>query len=673
MLQNHVLAHTQTSTTLILKYPFFSLGGLRVPKQTLLICTTALIRLGLCLVLWLPFLVAAQDAIQARSYLEDSSSVLQLSDVQTADAAGRFKPYSGPLNRGYSASAFWIKLNIQPGQMPEPRNLFDSTQLGGHLILRIRPAYLDEIALYDPLEPQARPRFVGDRHSLADAQYRSLNHNFVIPAGTQPRVIWLRLKTNSSNLMHVEALPFSEIMTRDRHQDLWSGVFIGSLLLFLAWAVLHWLTYKEGVVGALAVNQFVALLFSLSVLGYVRLALADHVPVAWIDLSTSVLALSAATTNLYFNTLFLREFKPAALGLRLLLGMLAMFPIGLLLIFTGNLRTAMQLNVLMVMVQPLLFFLIALTGKVWGLPDPQPAPLFSKRVLLWFYAAVLGPIALFALPMLGLTGGTEIALQTNSLGGFFSGLILVATLHFRAKRILQMHHEGQLGLKIAQAQIDQEKQHRQAQSQQMAMLTHELKTPLSVSRMALGIGMQSVEIKDRADRAVRDINTVIDRSAWSDRLQDGHFSLTLVAFDLAQEIEQIKAQINNPARVGLTVCQPTPSLVTDAASLRMILSNLIENALKYSPAESRVEVEVAARAQAQKAGLCVSVTNLPGAAGWPDPAHVFEKYYRSPGAYRQTGSGLGLYLAATMARQLGGELMYVSDQQSVRFELWLPV
>jgi signal transduction histidine kinase len=639
-----------------------------------MLCTTTMIRLGLCLVLWQPFLVVAQDAIGARAYLEDPSNTLQLSDVQAADAAGRFKTYSGPLNRGYSASAFWIKLNIQPGNIPEPRNLFYSSQPGGHLILRIRPAYLDEIALYDPLDPQASPRYVGDRHTLADAQYRSLNHNFVIPASTQARVIWLRLKTNSTNLMHVEALPFPQIISLDRNQDLWSGVFIGSLLLFLAWAVLHWLTYKERVVGALAINQLVALLFSLSVLGYVRLAFTDHVPAAWIDLSTSVLALSAAATNLYFNMLFLREFKPAALGLRLLLGMLCLFPIGLLLIFTGNLRTAMQLNVLVVMVQPLLFFLIALTGKVWGLPDPQPAPLFSKRVLLWFYATVLLPIALFALPMLGLTGGTEIALQTNSLGGFFSGIVLIATLHFRAKRILQMHHESQLGLKMAQAQVDQEKQHRQAQSQLMAMLTHELKTPLSVIRMALGVGMQSVEVKERVARAVRDMNTVIDRSAWSNHLQDGGFTLAIIAFNLVHELEQLKNQTTSPERVDLKVSRATPSsLSTDLPSVRMILSNLIENALRYSPPGSRIDLVLTEKVHEQKPGVCVCVTNLPGAAHWPDPAHVFEKYYRSPGAQRQTGSGLGLHLAKHMANQLSGDLAYVNDQQFVRFELWLPV
>jgi signal transduction histidine kinase len=649
------------------------LDWLAYPKNILLYCTTTMIRLCLCLVLLQPLWVEAQDAIQERAYLEDASNSLQLRDVQAADAAGHFKTYSGPLNRGYSSSAFWIKLHIQARKSSESETLINSAQSGGQVILRIRPAYLDEIALYDPLDPQAAPRFVGDRYSLGDAQYRSLNHNFVIPAGTQARVIWLRLKTNSSNLMHVEALPFSEISSLDRQQDLLSGVYIGTLFLFLIWAGLHWLTYKEKIVGILAINQLVALLFSLSMLGYVRLMFDDYVPAAWMDLSSSALSLSTVATFIYINTLFIREFKPAPLGLRLLFGMVCLFPLGLLLILTGNVRTAMQVNLIEVMAAGIMFIVVAQSGKVWESPLQHPQPLFSKRILLWFYGTVAGTIALFSLPMLGLSNSTVLAFQSNSLGGLFTGMILIATLHFRAKRILQMHHESQLGLKISLAQVEQEKHHRQAQSQLIAMLTHELKTPLSVIRMALGLSTQSADVKKRADRAVRDMNTVIERSAWSDRLLDGSVTLTNAALDITQELDQLKAQTDNPKRVELTLCQTTYSLITDVASVRMILSNLIENALRYSPTNSHIEVQVVERVRAQVPGICMSVANLPGPAGWPDPARVFEKYYRGPGAQRQTGSGLGLYLAAYMARQLGGDLAYVEDQQFVRFELWLPL
>jgi signal transduction histidine kinase len=66
------------------------------------------------------------------------------------------------------------------------------------------------------------------------------------------------------------------------------------------------------------------------------------------------------------------------------------------------------------------------------------------------------------------------------------------------------------------------------------------------------------------------------------------------------------------------------------------------------------------------------ISNLPGPSGWPDVDKIFAKYYRSGGAQRRSGTGLGLYLSRSMAERLGGTLRYIPDQQNIRFELWLP-
>jgi signal transduction histidine kinase len=71
-------------------------------------------------------------------------------------------------------------------------------------------------------------------------------------------------------------------------------------------------------------------------------------------------------------------------------------------------------------------------------------------------------------------------------------------------------------------------------------------------------------------------------------------------------------------------------------------------------------------------GLQISVQNFPGVAGLPDPKKIFEKYYRSPGAHRQTGSGLGLYLVHSFSALLGGHVTYEVAQEQARFTLWIP-
>jgi K+-sensing histidine kinase KdpD len=109
--------------------------------------------------------------------------------------------------------------------------------------------------------------------------------------------------------------------------------------------------------------------------------------------------------------------------------------------------------------------------------------------------------------------------------------------------------------------------------------------------------------------------------------------------------------------------------------MHIVLSNLIENACKYAEPHSPIEVKLfsalAADGVTQK--ICFEVSNLPGRSGWPEAAQVFEKYYRSPHARRQAGTGLGLYLVRNLVQVLGGQIDYAPDESHVRFVVCLPL
>jgi signal transduction histidine kinase len=70
--------------------------------------------------------------------------------------------------------------------------------------------------------------------------------------------------------------------------------------------------------------------------------------------------------------------------------------------------------------------------------------------------------------------------------------------------------------------------------------------------------------------------------------------------------------------------------------------------------------------------LTLEITNQVGPAGWPEADRVFEKYYRSPHARRQTGSGLGLYLVRHLTQAIGGQIAYKPSTSQIRFVLNLP-
>ena len=205
----------------------------------------------------------------------------------------------------------------------------------------------------------------------------------------------------------------------------------------------------------------------------------------------------------------------------------------------------------------------------------------------------------------------------------------------------------------------------------MHMLTHELGTSLSVMRMALDILKPKAAIKQHLSQALADMHDIIERVDQMNQLEHKQWTLLTEACDIAAMVNVIKSDSLLNHRFFIEQ-QAVPDVHSDKLLLQIILNNVIHNAFKYAAAESVVEVSISPFEQQGKMGVLVCVMNQVGASGLPDPDRLFEKYYRSPGAYGVTGSGLGLYLAHSMIGLLGGWIVYDVVQKKVRFTLWIP-
>ena len=126
-------------------------------------------------------------------------------------------------------------------------------------------------------------------------------------------------------------------------------------------------------------------------------------------------------------------------------------------------------------------------------------------------------------------------------------------------------------------------------------------------------------------------------------------------------------------RVAITSDIDTPASVSaDAALLRQVIDNLVDNALRYAPPGSTV----ALRARDADDGVFIEVADAgPGIAREMRPM-LFDRFFRAsaartPGGH-QGGAGLGLAVASSIVRAHDGALTYVDAPAGALFRLWLP-
>jgi signal transduction histidine kinase len=213
---------------------------------------------------------------------------------------------------------------------------------------------------------------------------------------------------------------------------------------------------------------------------------------------------------------------------------------------------------------------------------------------------------------------------------------------------------------------------RDEQDRFLSMLSHELKTPLATIAMTLGSAPFPDAIRQRVARSVDSMNAIIERCVQSDRIAYGRVGVTLEACDVVALVDDIRVACTEPQRV-VVAHGDIPPARTDRQLFSVIVSNLIDNALKYGAPGAVIQVAVEPVAQHGKPGLRVAVSNPVGTAGMPDPKRVFNKYYRALSAQGKVGSGLGLHIAQGFARKIGGRLRYIPMADQVNFELWIPV
>ena len=198
-------------------------------------------------------------------------------------------------------------------------------------------------------------------------------------------------------------------------------------------------------------------------------------------------------------------------------------------------------------------------------------------------------------------------------------------------------------------------------------LAHDLRSPIGRIRagaeMSLGDGkagaaheVWAVNTIEECDRLLEMLNTTLD-IAESD---SGAARLKLDSVDIAElasSAGELFQTVAEDRGIHMSTSTAEPCWVEgDRQRLQRVVANLLDNALKYTPAGGKVSV--AAHAQAERVFLNIEDTGVGIAPG--DLPHIFQRFYRCDRSRSQRGVGLGLALALAFVRAHGGEIKVTS-------------
>jgi len=213
-----------------------------------------------------------------------------------------------------------------------------------------------------------------------------------------------------------------------------------------------------------------------------------------------------------------------------------------------------------------------------------------------------------------------------------------------------------LGALFVYREVRRHVRFQQQQQNFMMAVTHELKTPIAVAKLNLETLRKYRLDEDKQQRVIQAtieetnrLDSLANNILVASQLEGGDYTPTKEVVDFSELAEQSIRTYRHrfPEREWIARIQSDCTITGDPFLLHLLVSNLLDNALKYSPKESAVTLTLT------KEGAHTLLTVIDNGPGIPDEEKkkIFGKFYRSgKETTRQTkGTGLGLFLCRKIA------------------------
>src|SRR6266851_2155299 len=221
----------------------------------------------------------------------------------------------------------------------------------------------------------------------------------------------------------------------------------------------------------------------------------------------------------------------------------------------------------------------------------------------------------------------------------------------------------------------------------LSMASHELKTPITSIRGQAQLGIRrlakqaelSAEVAplrttlERIDQLTHRLQSLVDDLLDLSILRSGKMTLRATRCDVGEMCREVitEQQSLSSRSIELEVPSSPVVLQADCERLSQVMTNLVANAIKYSPDNSSVQVRVS---QSRHSAM-IRVHNEGSTIPREQQTHIFEPFYRTPDAQSSSkkGWGLGLAISKQIVERHGGRIgVESSKEKGVTFNIELP-
>ena len=277
----------------------------------------------------------------------------------------------------------------------------------------------------------------------------------------------------------------------------------------------------------------------------------------------------------------------------------------------------------------------------------------------------------------------EVHIQLSILGEEQVFVAIILDITERKSYTEKLEKKVQARTKQLTETLAKEKELNELKTRFLSLVSHEFKTPLSSILTSITLLAKYTESHQQEKRdkhvetiknKVRYLDTILTDFLSVERLDSGKVNYKIENFPLSKVINEVVYGANMLLKSGQQITYPENIddiyIKFDEKTLELALSNLIHNAIKYSPEDTTIDLVVLN----YRENILIKVVDCGIGIPVEEQKHIFNRYFRAENALLNQGTGIGLNIAKQHLENLGSTIQFSSEENKGSiFTIVIPV